>query len=168
MENVARAISKTFRDFDFDVPHYQFKPGPRAPAPGRVEVNVIFISVRWQWIALPVLLWVLGAGALAGTFWKTRRRRAPRWKNDPLPLLFIYQDETEDEQGDEGSSKKRWVPNTNLFKVRLYNTKGHEMRDAIRGLNYGIRDIDGKFTDMPSIAGITADLSVYSNTELCT
>ncbi|KAL4766992.1 hypothetical protein BDW60DRAFT_212403 [Aspergillus nidulans var. acristatus] len=68
MQNVARAISKTFRDLDFEVPSDQFEPGPLAPAPGKVEVNVTFISVRWQWIALPVLVWGLGAGALAGAF----------------------------------------------------------------------------------------------------
>ncbi|KAL5040978.1 hypothetical protein BDW71DRAFT_192695 [Aspergillus fruticulosus] len=126
MQNVARAISKTFRDLDFEVPLDQFEPGPLAPAPGKVEVNVTFISVRWQWIALPVLVWGLGAGALAGAFWKTRRKRAPRWKNDPLPLLFLYQDDNRDEHGDGTSPTKRWVPNTDLLKVRLYGGQGEQ------------------------------------------
>lgn len=129
MQNVARAISKTFRDSDplnpgnHDYPSSDYSDDSESGAgAGRVEVNVTFISVRWQWIALPVLVWVLGAVALAGAIWKTRRRRAPRWKNDPLPLLFLYQDGDEDGRRGEGSEGRRWVPNADLLKVKLGHT----------------------------------------------
>lgn len=123
-QNVARAISKTFRDSTSSGAESGDIPEDVRTGYGRVQVNVTFISVRWQWIALPVLVWVLGAVAVVGAIWKTRRRRAPRWKNDPLPLLFLYQGEDENEMTGEGGvgEKKRWVPNADLLKVKLGHT----------------------------------------------
>ncbi|KAL3442811.1 hypothetical protein BJX65DRAFT_286138 [Aspergillus insuetus] len=124
MQNIARAISKTFRDSEFEAPEDSTYLG--SSARGRVEFNVTFVTVRWQWIALPVFVWVLGAVALAGAFWKSRTRRAPRWKNDPLPLLFLYQDDVADGIGNGRSHSpgRRWVPNTDRLKVRLYGSQG--------------------------------------------
>jgi hypothetical protein len=126
MQNIARALSKTLRDSEFEAPDSSTYLG--SSARGRVEVNVTFVAVRWQWIALPVFVWVLGAVALAGALWKSRTRRTPRWKNDPLPLLFLYQDETVDGTGNGTSdSGRRWVPNTDRLKVRLYASQGGTM-----------------------------------------
>ncbi|KAL5000849.1 hypothetical protein BDV10DRAFT_199783 [Aspergillus recurvatus] len=108
MSYVAQAISKTFRD-------------SRDTTYGRLEVTITHIRVRWQWISLPIFVWVLGAIALFGTVWKTRRRRAPRWKNDPLPLLFLYgHGEEQEPKGGLETSKRRWVPDINTFKVKLH------------------------------------------------
>ncbi|KAL6237965.1 hypothetical protein BDW75DRAFT_237839 [Aspergillus navahoensis] len=108
MSYVAQAISKTFRD-------------SRDTTYGRLEVTVTQIRVRWQWIALPIVVWVLGAITLFGTVWKTRRWRAPRWKNDPLPLLFLYghEEEQEPKEGLE-TSKGRWVPDIDTLKAKLH------------------------------------------------
>ncbi|PYI07678.1 hypothetical protein BO78DRAFT_88345 [Aspergillus sclerotiicarbonarius CBS 121057] len=62
-------------------------------AAGQALVSVMHISVHWQWLALPALVWVLVALVLMGTWWKTRRTRMPKWHNDPLPLLFLYREE---------------------------------------------------------------------------
>jgi hypothetical protein len=122
MQNVARAISKTFRDSEFEVP--LDLSDTSSSALGKVEVNVTFVAVRWQWIALPVFVWLLGAIALAGAFWKSRTRRAPRWKNNPLPLLFLYQDDSGNGNARADSQGRRWVPNTDRLKVRLYGSQG--------------------------------------------
>ncbi|KAL4906973.1 hypothetical protein BDW74DRAFT_130946 [Aspergillus multicolor] len=111
MSNVAQAIAKTFRDSQ-DTTY------------GHLEVMVTHVAVRWQWLALPIFVWVLGAVALFGTMWKTRRRTAPRWKNDPLPLLFLYQDGAEKEGCWEGPRPRR-IPDVDTMKVRLHGFSPH-------------------------------------------
>jgi hypothetical protein len=71
--------------------------------------------VRWEWIVLPGLVWVLGVGTLAGTIWKTRRAQVPKWKNDPIPLMFLYQDGSEK----RGVSLDK-VHRANNLSMRLY------------------------------------------------
>jgi hypothetical protein len=88
--NVAQAMSKTFRDSA-----YVGASGDLSRAKmtlGRTLTSVSYVEVRWRWIVLPALVWLLGTGTLAGTIWKTRRAQVPKWKNDPIPLLFLYQD----------------------------------------------------------------------------
>ncbi|KAL4883426.1 hypothetical protein BJY04DRAFT_216249 [Aspergillus karnatakaensis] len=104
--NIAQAIGKTFRD-SRDVTY------------GRVEVKVTHVRVQWPWIVLPVCVWALGTVALLGTIWKTRQRRAPRWKNDPLPLLFLYKDDEELKNHPE-RAKERPIPDLDTLKVRLH------------------------------------------------
>ncbi|RDW86098.1 DUF3176 domain-containing protein [Aspergillus mulundensis] len=111
MSSVAQAIAKTFRDSQ-DTTY------------GHLEVTVTHIAVHWQWITLPIFVWVLGAVALFGTVWKTRRRRAPRWKNDPLPLLFLYQDGGEKE-GDWERPRPRPIPDIDTVKVKLHGVSPH-------------------------------------------
>ncbi|KAG2417195.1 hypothetical protein HFD88_008414 [Aspergillus terreus] len=91
MQNIAAAISKSFRDSPYI--GAALNPDNAKMATGRVLTSVTYVSVHWQWIALPVLVWILGAVALVGTIWKTRGARVPKWRNDPLPLLFLYRDE---------------------------------------------------------------------------
>ncbi|KAJ5378467.1 hypothetical protein N7509_011586 [Penicillium cosmopolitanum] len=96
MENIAAAISKTFRDTMYIQAASKLENSNMTP--GHVLTSVTYVSIHWQWIVLPVLVWILGAVALVGTFWKTRRMRVPKWRNDPLPLLFLYRHETGDAQ----------------------------------------------------------------------
>ena len=96
MENIAAAISKTFRDTMYIQAASKLENANMTP--GHVLTSVTYVSVHWQWVVLPALVWILGAVALVGTFWKTRRTRVPKWRNDPLPLLFLYRHETGDAQ----------------------------------------------------------------------
>ncbi|KAL4734926.1 hypothetical protein BDV11DRAFT_212417 [Aspergillus similis] len=112
MSNIAQAISKTFRDSQ-DTTY------------GRSEVTVTHIAVRWQWISLPIFIWVLGTIALFGTVWKTRQKRAPRWKNDPLPLLFLYTDGPKQDDGLDGPKERR-ITDINTLKVKLHGVRSHE------------------------------------------
>ncbi|KAL4744948.1 hypothetical protein BDW72DRAFT_187608 [Aspergillus terricola var. indicus] len=90
MVNVALAVSKSFRDS-----MYSADPGDNSTgvAVGRVRVNATFISVQWEWLALPVFVWIVAVVALIGTLWKIRRGKVPSWRNDPVPLLFLYSGE---------------------------------------------------------------------------
>ncbi|GIK02028.1 hypothetical protein Aspvir_006071 [Aspergillus viridinutans] len=90
MKNVAQAMSKTFRDSAYVGANSDLSRANMTV--GRAMTSVSYVQVRWAWIVLPALVWVLGAGTLAGTIWKTRRAQVPKWKNDPIPLLFLYQD----------------------------------------------------------------------------
>ena len=113
MKNVAQAMSKTFRDSAYVGANSDLSRANMTL--GRAMRSVSYVRVSWVWIALPALVWVLGAGTLAGTIWKTRRARVPKWKNDPIPLLFLY----------EGGSEKRGVSldkvdGTNSLRMRLY------------------------------------------------
>ncbi|KAJ5202289.1 hypothetical protein N7449_004368 [Penicillium cf. viridicatum] len=67
IRNVANAMSKSFHN-------------------GR-EAN---IAVRWQWLTLPLLVWLLSAVTWLGTEWKTHRGKLQKWSDNPLPLLFLY------------------------------------------------------------------------------
>jgi hypothetical protein len=89
MKNVADAMTKTFRDA------VSQSPDPSYGSPkttGIAKTKMTYISVHWQWIALPVLVWLLGLTTLAGAIWKSQRAGIPTWKNDPMPLLFLYKD----------------------------------------------------------------------------
>ncbi|KAL4959764.1 DUF3176 domain-containing protein [Aspergillus stella-maris] len=86
MQNIAQAITKSFRDSQDSLDGMD----QSTRAIGRVRVSVTHIGVRWGWIALPILVLILGILVLTGAVWKTRRANLPKWKNDPLPLLFLY------------------------------------------------------------------------------
>ncbi|KAL2831566.1 hypothetical protein BDW59DRAFT_140297 [Aspergillus cavernicola] len=120
MHNVAQAVSKAFRDSQ-----YSSDPvNDTGVAVGRVRSNVTYISVSWQWIALPIFAWVVAAAGLIGTLWKIRQRRVPRWKNNPLPLLFLYRDSTHDKEG--GGMPTQGTPNKeDSLEVRLYDNGCH-------------------------------------------
>ncbi|RDW68808.1 DUF3176 domain-containing protein [Aspergillus mulundensis] len=90
MRNVAGAISKSWRDSVYIETSREVGDFEKAGmARGRVLVGVTFVVVHWQWICLPVLVWALGIGVLLGVVWRTGKG-VPRWRNDPLPLLFVY------------------------------------------------------------------------------
>lgn len=56
MRNVADAMSKSFRD-----QAYIDNGGEANLAVGHTQVNAIIIHVHWQWLTLPLLVWLLSA-----------------------------------------------------------------------------------------------------------
>ncbi|KAE8380915.1 hypothetical protein BDV26DRAFT_302412 [Aspergillus bertholletiae] len=88
MNNVAASITKTFRDSEYVNANLELSQAHMAR--GQAMTNATYISVHWQWIVLPALVWLLGAVTLIGAIWKTRRANVPKWKNDPMPLLFLF------------------------------------------------------------------------------
>ncbi|KAE8153169.1 hypothetical protein BDV25DRAFT_127495 [Aspergillus avenaceus] len=109
MENVAAAMSKSFRDPQYIAADSDSNRAQMAN--GRATSSVTYVSVRWQWIALPILVWLLGTPAISG----------PKWKNDPIPLLFLYQDEKNQGHGADVSAQDSWERAKNL-KIRLYKS----------------------------------------------
>ncbi|PYH71774.1 DUF3176 domain-containing protein [Aspergillus vadensis CBS 113365] len=113
MDNVAAAMSKTFRDAA-----YVTDPASAAMTTGSAKVSEVYIVVYWAYLALPVLVWTLGAILVLGTLWKTRRARVPAWKNDTLPLLFLYGNKDEGMDLPQGSETEQASRHE---LVRLYN-----------------------------------------------
>jgi hypothetical protein len=96
MANIAQAISKTFRDSRIHCLNPNDESGRAVAA---VRVSATHIGVRWGWIVLLVLVLLLGCLVLAGTMWKARRRNLPKWKNNPLPLLFLHNGAADQQAG---------------------------------------------------------------------
>ncbi|PKX96175.1 DUF3176 domain-containing protein [Aspergillus novofumigatus IBT 16806] len=115
MHNVAAAISKSFRDSAYISAGSD--PGKAQMAAGRVMRSMTYVAVQWQWIVLPVLVWLLGVVTLVGTVWKTWRNGAPKWRNDPLPLLFLYREEKND-----GVSDRDIKQRADNLKVKMYES----------------------------------------------
>lgn len=93
MSNVAAAMTKTMRDSA-----YIADPATAAMASGSALVGVVYIAVHWQWLVLPLVVWALGATLVVGALVKTRRTGVPGWRNDTLPLLFLYRTANEQEE----------------------------------------------------------------------
>lgn len=118
MENVAAAVTKSFRDSVFIA---DSDPVRASMAVGRAMASVIYVEVRWQWIVLPGLVWVLGAVTLVGSMWKSRGVRAPKWRNDPVPLLFLFRGRGEDAVG---VAEREVEEKAEGLRVRLYESNG--------------------------------------------
>ncbi|KAJ5207457.1 Protein of unknown function DUF3176 [Penicillium cf. griseofulvum] len=123
MENIAQAVSKSFRDSRYRV-NAEDESGRAA---GRVRTSVTHVGVRWAWIVLPVLVLLLGILVVAGTLWKARQRGIPRWKNDPLPLLFLYNDMTGEKTGGLGLPAQGSLSHTMDIKARLDTSDGRRI-----------------------------------------
>ncbi|KAL4907813.1 glycosyl hydrolase family 61-domain-containing protein [Aspergillus multicolor] len=88
MGKFAAAINKSFRDSMTTEKVKITNPAPNIVR-GKVRKSVTHVAVRWQWLALPCLAWVGGAVTLAGTLWKTWRRRISMWRNNIMPLVEV-------------------------------------------------------------------------------
>lgn len=113
MDNVAGAFTKSFRDSDYITRGSD--PDKARMAVGEAKTSFTYIAVHWQWVTLPVVVWMLGVATLVGTMWKTRLVDVPRWKNDPIPLLFLRaggadRDIVAGVKGEETSCKADRVP----------------------------------------------------------
>ena len=116
MENTAAAISKTFRDARLPGLNVTYnKPQGTAgdTARGRVMVSRTYTEVHWQWISAPLLVWLLGCISLIGAIWKSHTAGVPKWKNDPIPLLFLG----ENSHRRFSSGGEKWEDN---LGVKLY------------------------------------------------
>jgi len=56
--------------------------------PGYTITNLTYVSVRWEWLILPIVLEVLGLFVLAVAIVVSSRRSVPLWKASVLPLLY--------------------------------------------------------------------------------
>lgn len=91
LDNVAAAISKTIRDsaFTSGVEYLLNNTVNTNITAGQTITSTSFVAVRWEWLLLPLLVWLLATVSLIGTALRSGRS-VPVWKNDVLPLLFLY------------------------------------------------------------------------------
>ncbi|KAL2842726.1 hypothetical protein BJY01DRAFT_248991 [Aspergillus pseudoustus] len=120
MHNIAQAVSKSFRDS-----RYSLDPGDNGTevAVDLVRVNATYVSVQWLWLALPVFVWAVDVVLLVGALWKIRRGKVPSWRNDPVPLLFLYSEERLETGQGSGVAFHRNDDFDDL-NVRLYERTG--------------------------------------------
>lgn len=114
MENAAAAIEKSFRD---STPYSVSGTEANSFTVGVAMSNMTYVAVHWQWITLPFLVWLLGVITIVGTMLKSRRAVVPRWKNNVMPLLFIYERSQDEQPPADGKLE-------NNQKVRLYGSEG--------------------------------------------
>ena len=88
MDGIARALTKTMRNAG--VLANGTGAGDVFLAAGTAETAVTFVRVRWFWIALPVAVWLLGFATWAAVAVQTGRLCLQTWRDDPLPLLYLY------------------------------------------------------------------------------
>ena len=115
MNNIAGAISKSFRD-----QAYVNDTVTANLSVGHTMANAIIVHIRWQWLTLPLLVWLITAVAWVGTEWKTRRASVPKWTDNPLPLLFLYRGDSEGKAKEvEGVSGEAYVQRAKDIEAQL-------------------------------------------------
>ncbi|KAI0595559.1 hypothetical protein F4775DRAFT_367426 [Biscogniauxia sp. FL1348] len=69
-------------------------PNVRAATGDRVD-QVIFVRVRWAWLAFPLAVELAAVAFVASVMVKNRRRGIPTWKSSALGLLLHYYSKTD-------------------------------------------------------------------------
>lgn len=89
IDALAQGITKTIRNSGANTGGLT-AVGEEDAVRGTVYSSVTFVRVEWVWIALPATVWALGVLTWAIIAFQTRRLRLPAWKDNVLPLLFLY------------------------------------------------------------------------------
>ncbi|KAK0641015.1 hypothetical protein B0T16DRAFT_448574 [Cercophora newfieldiana] len=88
LEGFARTLTKTIREWGV------LKKGINSSctylSQGEARVPAAFVRIQWEWIILPVLVWVFGIITWAVIAFQTWCLRLPTWRDDLLPLVFLY------------------------------------------------------------------------------
>ena len=92
----AKSLTKTLRDFSVD--KYGQGGDGNYLVKGEALIPATFVSVQWQWILLPAAVWVSGFVTWAAIAFQTWRLRLPKWRDDLLPLMFLYRGEGRSEE----------------------------------------------------------------------
>lgn len=114
--NVAKALTKTFRDAAFtnvtsDASNLHI---------GQTLVTVNHVRIDWMWMSMPVLVWTMALLTSIGTAITTRRAKLPAWANDVLPLLFLYREhEGQHSSVGHGTSGKDYLRRAGRIVVEL-------------------------------------------------
>ena len=87
----AKSLTKTLRDFGVD--KYGQGGDGNYLVKGEALIPATFVRVQWQWILLPAAVWVSGFVTWAAIAFQTWRLRLPKWRDDLLPLMFLYRGE---------------------------------------------------------------------------
>lgn len=116
INNVAKALTKTFRDAAFtnvtsDASNLHI---------GQTLVTVNHVRIDWMWMSMPVLVWTMALLTSIGTAITTRRAKLPAWAIDVLPLLFLYREhEGQHSSVGHGASGKDYLRRAGRIVVEL-------------------------------------------------
>ncbi|KAK1781418.1 hypothetical protein QBC45DRAFT_57033 [Copromyces sp. CBS 386.78] len=83
-----------------------------------------YVSVRWGFVALPVVAVLLAAGFLALAAWETKRSGASLWKTSALAMLFHGLDEDARERFEDLRSLEAKKRESRNVRVRLSAEEG--------------------------------------------
>lgn len=137
IEAFANALTKSVRD----APYLDHGTASPLLAKGNVLVNATFVSVRWQWLSLPVLVWLLSIVTWLGALWKTRSTKVPFWTDSVLPLLYLYRDDAVN--GHDISEEDLGDFSTSNFRQKAKGTKvtlvSQDNRMKLSGLDNAVR-----------------------------
>jgi len=112
LDLATRAMSKTMRDFPYDMNGTQ-------GAVGDAYSPIVHIHVTWVWITLPVCTWVLALVTFLATVWKSSQRTEHVWRNSTLPISFMILEEEAVEQGELSTDVKALQHRATAIKGRV-------------------------------------------------
>lgn len=119
---VGRALTKAVRDASMPT------NGSRTldVALGRTEVTTTFVRVEWQWLSLPVAVWICSFIVWLGSMLKTWKIGVPLWRDNVLPLLYLYREEGGSSADDGyGHSNFGYEVRAEGSRVKLTTHDGH-------------------------------------------
>ncbi|KAK3386084.1 hypothetical protein B0H63DRAFT_191903 [Podospora didyma] len=96
MDGIADAMTKTVRNAG--VLANGTGAGSAFLAEGQTMTSATFVRVDWRWILLPAAVWFLGIVTWITIAIQTRRLRLPTWREDLLPLVFLYRGNENEQQ----------------------------------------------------------------------
>ena len=88
MNSIAAALTKTLRNSGV------IAQGASSSdlVAGHTFSSTTVIRIEWAWLALPLGVWLLGLITWIRTAFQTSRNRLPKWRDNPLPLVFLYRE----------------------------------------------------------------------------
>jgi hypothetical protein len=120
VENMAKAMTKTFRDSSANVTY------------GETQVVISYVRINWFWFSLPLSVWAMAAVLWTSTVVHTRRMKVSAWANNILPLLFLYRGDTgKGEVGQQGTSNADYLRRSERVSVQLRSSDGKAKLEKI-------------------------------------
>ena len=88
MANLAQGITNGMRAAKWQ----EIKRVPPPIVEGLTYIPTEICHVQWQWLSVPIAVWILGLVLLVGTILKTRKARIRAWRTSPLAMLLLSLD----------------------------------------------------------------------------
>ncbi|KAM7183823.1 Protein of unknown function (DUF3176) domain containing protein [Rhypophila sp. PSN 637] len=100
VDALAQGITKTVRDSGLKE-HGRLAASEEDAVRGTVYTTATFVRVQWYWIGLPVAVWLLGVVTWAVIVFRSSAMGLPTWRDDILPLVFLYNKGMSSGEGEE-------------------------------------------------------------------
>ena len=84
--------------------------GGGVPVSGTAFEMTTYVHIRWGWIALPALVFLMTGTFLAAAMLRSRITRTKLWKSSALAMLF---------HGLDGDTRKRALDSDSLKQVKV-------------------------------------------------